>query len=185
VSKDGWMVAVFKSDPKKAREILVELYEYAKEIEEVKDLHFIIRDRVKNEIVFSFRFMIEEQKRKILSGKIAFKLNNLVAKDNFVVDSSSDHPLFEYEAWTWKVTLKERGLKKFNVFCSFLSELSSVVVNMAKQDYFASTERAELAHVMSWMLGCKETTLLKSQKEVNRILTGLSDVIDDTDFIAI
>ena len=68
LTENGWSVAVFKCGPSKAKEVLVRLYDFGKDLEEVKDLHFIIRDRVENEVVFSFRFMIKKDKRKISSS---------------------------------------------------------------------------------------------------------------------
>jgi len=46
------------------------------------------------------------------------------------------------------------------VFCDFLGQLSGIVIGMAKKGYFSSAERVEMAHVMSWMLGCTEYSIL-------------------------
>jgi hypothetical protein len=54
------------------------------------------------------------------------------------------------------------GQDKFNQFIDLLKNLSAIVVQMIENDYFASNERVELAHFMSWMLGCTEYILLRS-----------------------
>ena len=174
-----WLVTVFKVDPSKVREILIALYDYAKDIEEIKSLHFIIRDRFEDKIVFSFRFMLEEGKMKILASKISFKLKSLMSEKDFVIGPTPDHQLYKYEAWPWRKTLEERGPDKFNAFYTFLSRLSFIVVEMAKQDYFSSSERVETAHVFSWILGCNEITCLIPQEKNNSVLTGLLDRIEN------
>ena len=40
--------------------------------------------------------------------------------------------------------------------------MSAIVVQLIENDYFASNERVELAHIMSWMLGCTEYGLLRT-----------------------
>jgi hypothetical protein len=57
--------------------------------------------------------------------------------------------------------------------------MSKIVVDMAKKDYFSSSERVEIAHVMSWMLGCTEYGLL-STKEMQ---IGYYDRISDNNHI--
>ena len=54
--------------------------------------------------------------------------------------------------------------EKFSVFCSFLSKLSRIVVELAKKDYFGSEERMELSYIMTSMLGCTELGLLSTEE---------------------
>ena len=54
------------------------------------------------------------------------------------------------------------GQDKFNQFIDLLKNLSAIVVQMIENDYFASNERVELAHVTSWMFGCTEYGLLSA-----------------------
>lgn len=48
------------------------------------------------------------------------------------------------------------GVDKFSEFCDLLNKMSGLVVEMLEKDYFDSGERVEIAHVMSWMVGCTE-----------------------------
>lgn len=155
-----WSIAVFKCKAEKTREVLVGIYDFAKDLEGLRDLHFIVRDRIEDQVIFSFRFLEEQKVKDVVNSKIAFKLGNLLAEDMFVIDPPADHPLYRYVAWPLKETEEKRGSDKFSLFCSFLSQMSRSVVEMAKNQYFNSAERVELAHVFSWMLGCTEYGLL-------------------------
>jgi hypothetical protein len=62
----------------------------------------------------------------------------------------------KYVAWSPEQRMSKSGLDKFPEFCSILSKMSGLVIEMLKNDYFGSNERVEIAHVMSWMLGCTE-----------------------------
>jgi hypothetical protein len=170
---------VFKCKSEKAKDALIDFYSFVESIEGVKDLHFLIGDRTDNEVVFSFRVLLEHKDKKIIDSKIAFKVNALVAENNFAVDPNPENPLCKYGAWPWKDMLNERGSEKFTAFCCFLSRMSKIVVDMAKKDYFSSSERVEIAHVMSWMLGCTEYGLL-STKEMQ---IGYYDRISDNNHI--
>jgi hypothetical protein len=67
------------------------------------------------------------------------------------------------------------GPKKFMDFCDLLSKLSRLVLQMARKKYFDSNDRVEMAHAMSWMLGCTEYGILSPEHwEV-----GYYDRIDD------
>jgi hypothetical protein len=182
LTESAWIVTIFKCDADKVKDVLVNFYEFIRDIEEVQDLHFLIRDRLKDMVVLSFRIKIDVKDKIIITSKIRFKIKSLIPEQNFVIGPSPDHPLFRYEAWPWKKTLEKRGLVKFEAFCHFLNKLSAVVIEMAKQDYFSSEERMEMAHVMSWMLGCVEKTALMPQKKINSVLTGLYDRIDQKFF---
>jgi len=40
--------------------------------------------------------------------------------------------------------------------------MSAIVIELIENEYFASSERVELAHVVSWMFGCTEYGLLST-----------------------
>ena len=56
-----WVVAVFKCSPSDVKKILVEFYRFIDDLKGVRSLHFLIRDRIDDEVVFSFRIMIEKK----------------------------------------------------------------------------------------------------------------------------
>ena len=57
MTSDDWCVPVFKCKPDKLEDLLIDFYSFVKDLQGVKNLHFLIRDRVENEIVFSFRVL--------------------------------------------------------------------------------------------------------------------------------
>jgi len=57
---------------------------------------------------------------------------------------------------------RDSGESKFNQFIDILKNISALVVQLIENDYSASGERVELAHVMSWKLGCTEYGLLST-----------------------
>jgi len=155
-----WCVAVFKCKPDKVKNVLVDFYEFVKDLRCVESLHFLIRDRVDDDVVFSFRILVKAEEKKTAKSKIRYKLKTLLTEDKFAINPNAKNPLQKYVAWSTEVGIKRHGREKFNLFCDFLSRLSRLVVNMAKIGYFSSTERVETAHVMSWMLGCTEYSIL-------------------------
>lgn len=158
-----WCVTVFKCNSDKVEDLLVDFYHFVKDLEGVKDLHFIIRDRVDNEVVFSFRVFLDPKYEKVIESKIAYKLRNSISEDKFAINPSADNPLAKYSAWSSDERISKHGSEKFVVFCAFLSQLSRIVVDMVEKKYFDSNERVEIAHVMSWMLGCTEYGLLSTK----------------------
>jgi hypothetical protein len=150
---DVWSVTVFKCKLEKVKQILIDFYEFVEGLEDVKDLHFLIRDRV-DEVFFSFRVLESQKYKEEINSKIAFKLRSLISEDDFAIDPPSEHPFYKYVAWSDPSDI--RGPGKSTIFCSLLSQLSRIVFNMAKKDYFDSKERVEIAHVVSWMLGFTE-----------------------------
>ena len=155
MASDEWCVAVFQCTPENVRGVLLEFYGFMTDVEGVKSLHFLIRDRVKNEVVVSFRVLAAEKTREIVRSKMSYKLGILVP-DKFAVNPDSQNPLNKYVAWGTEKRMSKSGLDKFPEFCNLLSKMSGLVIEMLKNDYFGSTERVEIAHVMSWMLGCTE-----------------------------
>ena len=165
MNEDEWFIVVLKCRSEDATGFLVDFYSFAEDLAEVKNLHFLVRDRVDDDVVFSFRFLTEKKNRKIAQSKISFKLKSHFPENRFIVDPDTAHPLHKFAAFPWRQTAKERGAEKFSTFCSFLGKLSRVVVDMARVSYFSSKERVEIAHIMSWMLGCTECGLI-SPKEI-------------------
>jgi len=158
----GWCVAVFKLKPDRIKDVLVAFYGFVKDLESVRDWHFLIRDRVDDEVVFSFRVSIDSKDKQVIKSKIAYKLGTLLSEDKYAVDPVADHPLEKYVDWSPEKRIAELGQKKFAQFCDLLSEMSRLVIRMIKRRYFDSNERVEIAHVMSWMLGCTEYGLLST-----------------------
>jgi hypothetical protein len=161
MASDEWCVAVFQCTPKNVRSVLLEFYGFMTDVEGVKSLHFLIRDRVNKEIVVSLRVLAAEKTREIVRSKMNYKLGILVP-GKFAVDPDPQNPLNKYVAWSAEKRISKSGLDKFPEFCNLLCKMSGLVIEMLKNDYFGSTERVEIAHVMSWMLGCTEYGLMSS-----------------------
>jgi len=163
MENDDWSVAVFRCKSDHAENVLVDFYELVKDLPGVEGLHFLIRDRVDDDVVFSFRVLVKEKHKKAVRSKIHYKLGTLIPEEKFAIDPDANHPLQKYVAWSAKGGIKKHGREKFDMFCDFLSQLSDIIVNMAKKGYFSSAERVEMAHVISWMLGCTEYGLLTTK----------------------
>ena len=163
MTNDDWCVAVFKCKSDVAENTLVDLYHFAKELKGVKDLHFLIRDRAEQDVVFSFRISTDPKYTKIVKSKLAYKLKKSVSDDKFAIDPNVENPFFKYVEWSAKERTERYGVEKFSIFRGFLSQMSKMVVDMAENKYFDSTERVEIAHVMSLMLGCTEYGLLSTK----------------------
>ena len=157
-----WCVAVFKCSPTLAKKVLVEVYRFTDDLKGVRSLHFLIRDRVDDEVVFSFRVMVEPKFKEIVKSKLTYKLGTLLSKDKYAIDPTAEHNLGQYVAWLPGKRIAAFGQSKFNQFIDLLKNMSSIVVEMIENNYFASNERVELSHVMSWMLGCTEYGLLRT-----------------------
>jgi hypothetical protein len=162
--EEDWIVAVFMCKSNDARNILLQFSSFMKDIEDIKSFHFIIRDRVEDKVVFSYRFLIDKNLKRVIKSKIRVKLNQLVSKDDYAIDPKDEDPFSLYVAWPWKEAQKKRGPEKFKQFYELLNRFSSIVLDMAANNYFNTKERVELAHVMSWMLGCTEYGLLSPQE---------------------
>jgi len=158
-----WCVAVFKCKPEQIKTALPDFYHFANGLDGVKSLHFVIRDRIDDEVVFSFRAMVESKQKKVIKSKIAYKLGTLFAGEKFAVEPGSDSPLHVHVAWEPERKIAEFGLKKLDDFTDFLCSLSKLIVEMVEKDYFASNERVELSHLMAWMLGCTEYGVLSTK----------------------
>ena len=128
----------------------------------MRSLHFLVRDRVEDEGVFSFRVMVEPKFKAIVKTKLACKLGTLLSEDKYVIDPGAGTSFGQYDAWLPDKRIVDFRQSKFNQFIDLLKNLSAIVVQLIESDYFASNERVELAHVMSWMLGCTEDGLLST-----------------------
>ena len=164
---DGdWCVVVCRCKQENVTGFLVDFYRFVEDVHGVKSLHFIIRDRGGNDVIFSFRVLLEAKEKQTVKSKLAYKLKSLVSEDKFAIDPTKDNQLFKYAAWSTERVAKI-GEERFAMFCDFLSKMSRLVVEMAESKYFNSGERVELAHIMAWMLGCTEYGLLtKNSMEV-------------------
>jgi hypothetical protein len=172
---DCWCVAVLKCDSDKAKDVLIQVSDFVDGMAGVKDFHFIIRDRLEDKVIFSFRLLVEKDQRIAVESKVRYKLKTLVSEDDFAVDPEEDIPLHKYVRWPWEETTEDRGTEKSADLCRFLGQLSRTVVEMAKKDYFGGEERVGLAHAMSWMLGCTEYGLVSTEE----MQTGYYDRITD------
>ena len=170
-----WCVAVFKCEPRSVTKRLVEFYDFVKDIEDVKSLHFLIKDRVGKEVVFSFRVLMDGEKKKAVESKLLYKLRTLISDGKFAIDPDEKSDFGKFVAWEPEEMIAKRGEKKFSELCHFLSLLSKLVVQMVRKKYFDSCERVELSHVMSWMLGCAEYGLMSP----NHWEVGYWDRIED------
>jgi hypothetical protein len=159
----NWCVAVFKCKPEDIRKVLVDFYSFAKDLEGVESLHFLIKDRLDNCLVFSFRVSINSEDTAIIESKIIYKLGQLLAKEDFAVNPETENPLWKYVEWCPYERIAKFGQKKFTKFCNVLERLSKLVLEMVKKDYFSSAERVEVAQNMSRMLGCTEYGLLGTE----------------------
>lgn len=175
MTNNEWCVAIFKCEPKSVTKCLVEFYDFVKDLKDVRSHHFLIRDRVDDEVVFSYRLQVDSEQKAVVSSKIAYKLREMMPEEKFAIDPSKESSFNKFVGWDYEERIAKCGAKKFSELCRNLSLLSKLVVQMARRKYFDSSERVELAHVMSWMLGCTEYGLMSPQHwEV-----GYYDRIDD------
>jgi len=175
MTDDDWCVIVFKCKPADVRRVLTSLHGFVKDLESVKSLHFITRDRLKDDVVFSFRVLVDSKDKQIVKSKIYYKLGTLMPGGRFAMDPGTEDSLEKYVAWSPDERIAKFGSKKFMDFCDLLSKLSRLVVQMARKKYFESNDRVEIAHAMSSMLGCTEYGILSTEHwEV-----GYYDRIDD------
>ncbi|MGA3061279.1 MAG: hypothetical protein ABSD92_13060 [Candidatus Bathyarchaeia archaeon] len=157
------------------KKVLIEVYRFADDLKGVLSLHFLVRDRVGDEAVVSFRVMVEPKFKEMVKTKLAYKLGTLLSEDKYAIDPAAGNSLEQYVAWLPEKRIVDYGQSKFNQFIDVLQKLSAIVVQIIENDYFASNERVELAHVMSWMLGCTEYGLLST----SGMEIGYYDRLDD------
>jgi hypothetical protein len=119
--------------------------------------------------------MVEPKFKEAVKTKLAYKLGTLLPEDKYVIDPAAGNGLEQYVAWLPGKKIADFGQSKFNQFIDLLKNMSAIVVQMIENDYFASNERVELAHFMSWMLGCTEYGLLST----SGMEIGYYDRLDD------
>ena len=160
---DDWCVTVFRCKPADVRRVLISLYGFVKNLKGVKSQHFMTRDRLEDDVVFSFRVLVDSKDKQIVKSKINYKLGTLMPGNRFAVDPDTKDPLEKYVAWSPDERIAKYGPKKFMNFCDFLNKLSRLVLQIARKKYFESDERVEIAHTMSSMLGCTEYGILSTE----------------------
>jgi hypothetical protein len=160
MAQDLWSVVVLRCSAESVRSVLLGLYDFVKDIEGVRDLHFLIRDRIGKEIVITFRVLLESRHERVIKSKIAFKLGTWLSNDKFAVDPDVKSRFRKYVAWEPEKRIADIGPEKFTAFCGFLSRFSRLVLDMMKEGYHSSAERVEMARSVSWMLGCTEYGLM-------------------------
>jgi hypothetical protein len=175
VISSEWCVAVFKCRPDSVKKVLVEFYRFANDLKGVRSLHFVIKDRVDDEVVFSFRVMVEPKFREIVKTNLSCKLGTLLSENKYTIDPAAGNSFEQYVAWLPDKRIADCGQKKFNQFIDTLKNLSALVVQLIESDYFASNERVEMTHIMSWMLGCTEYGMLRT----SGMEIGYYDRLDD------
>jgi hypothetical protein len=157
------------------KKVLVEFYRFADDLKGVRSLHFVIRDRVDDEVVFSFRVMVEPKFKEIVKTNLSCKLGSLLSENKYAVDPAVGNSFEQYVDWLPNKRIADCGQNKFNHFIDTLKNLSALVVQLIESDYFASNERVELAHIMSWMLGYTEYGMLRT----SGMEIGYYDRLDD------
>jgi hypothetical protein len=133
---DEWCVSVFKCKPEQVKGAVPEFYRFVNSLEGVKSSHFLVRDRVDDEAVFSFRVIVDPRQKRVIKSKIAYKLGTLLSDDKFAVEPSSDGPLYSFAAWEPKRLISEVGSKKFDDLTKFLRDISKLTVKMIKKRLF-------------------------------------------------
>ena len=140
-TSNEWCVAVFKCSPDSVKKVLVEFYRFADDLKGVRSLHFLVRDRVEDEVVFSFRVMVEPKFKEIVKSKLAYKLGTLLPKDKYAIDPTAENSLGQYVAWLPEKRITDFGQNKFDQFIDLLKNLSAIVIQLIENNYFASNER--------------------------------------------
>ena len=161
---DKWSVTIVKCKAERAQEFLVKIYRFIEGVEGVKDLHFLIRDSVDKDVIFSFRVLTDQESYKAIRKGITSMLRTLMPKTHFAINPESKHPFCKYVSRSAMERIANDGAEKSNMLCSLLNQLSRVVVEMAENNYYSSNERVETAHVMSWMLGLTEYGVLTTKQ---------------------
>ena len=140
-------MAVFKCRPDSLKKVLVEVYTFADELKGVRSLHFLIRDRVEDQVAVSFRIMVDPKQKDIVKSKTAYKLGTLLPADKFAIDPTVESELRKYVAWYPEKRIADFGKIKFNQFIDILKNMSATVIAIIENNYFALSERTELAHI--------------------------------------
>ena len=159
---NAWFVVVFKCKSSEAKKTIVDFYRFIDNQNGVRSMHFLIRDRVEDMVVFSFRVMVEPKLKEKIKTKSASKLTTLLGADGFAIDPTANSDLRQYVAWSPAKRISDFGQTRFNLYVDLLKKMSDIAIDMIEKDYFGSTQRVEMAHAISWMLGCTEYGLLRT-----------------------
>jgi len=116
MADDDLYVTVFRCEPADVRRVLISLYGFVKDLKGVKSLHFVTRDRLKDDVVFSFRVLVDSKDKQIVKSKINYKLGTLMPGGRFAVDPDTEDPLEKYVAWSPDERIAKYGPKKFMDF---------------------------------------------------------------------
>jgi hypothetical protein len=119
--------------------------------------------------------MVEPKFKEIVKTNLSCKLGTLLSEDKYAVDPAAGNSFERYVAWLPEKRIADFGQSKFNQFIDLLKNLSAIIVQLIESDYFALNERVEIAHIMSWMLGCTEYGLLSA----SGMEIGYYDRLDD------
>ena len=133
----SWIAAVFKCNSLVAKKTLVELYGFIDDLKGVRSLHFLMRDRVDDEVIFSFRVMVEQKFKEMIKSKLSHKLSTLLTADKFSVDPPAENNFAHHVALSPEKRLMHSGQTKF--IQRALKNMSSIVVDLIENDYIASS----------------------------------------------
>jgi hypothetical protein len=141
----------------------------------VRSLHFLSKDRIDDEVVFSFRIMVDPKLKGVIKSKLAYKLGTLLPENKFAIDPALENSLAQYAGWSPEKRIADLCPARFSQLVDSLRGLSGIIIEMIEHGYFESSERVDLAYAFSQMLGCTEYgALYASEFEV-----GYYDRLDD------
>lgn len=143
---DNWAVFFFIVPAKMLKRILIELFEYVREIEEVEIPHFMMREYIVTQHVgISFRLLRNQEYAEIVDSKLIkfFESKNMNYQSN---------PKGNRHAW-------KPDSKTNRAFCEALHQLSNLVVFLAQNNMFGTDERCHMAHYTVNMLALHEATI--------------------------
>ena len=81
-------------------------------------------DRVDEEVVLSFRVMVEPKKKSLVKNKLDYKLGTLLSAGKFVVEPTPEDPLQMYVGWEPEKKIAQCGLERFDYLVDFLCSIS-------------------------------------------------------------
>ena len=170
-----WSTFVVSIASEQAQKVLIDLYRFVEHLAGVNNLHFIIRDRIDDTVIVSFRILFNLDDRVRIEDAITRKLQSITPPCTFALNPDVDHNFHKHAAWPWKERVDKHGIDKFTRFYSFLNKFSKLIVEMGEMNYFASQARIEMAHLVSGMLGCTEY----GQLSTTEMRVGLYDRIEN------
>ncbi len=127
---DEWIVAVFKCRPEDVKNTLIELHRFIKDLAGTKSQHFMIRDRLEDEVVFSFRILPSQGEEEKVKSKVRYKLGTLFSKGQFSINPRPSNPLHRYMVWSAQSRITKTGYDKYLRFYTLLEKISEIVIEM-------------------------------------------------------